>query len=235
MTLTALPGITAVIAEEQRAYRVLLIDARCLFRQALRALLDAQPQFAVVGEADRGSEALRLAGLLNPDVVLTDLELADGNGVAFIEALRTQYPRLRILVLTAVRARGMAAAAKRAGAAGYLLKDCKRGELLTALREIGAGRWYCSAVSTPAAATRGGASDHLGAQGAYLTERQREVLRAVALGHSTREIARMLGVSQRAIHGHRERLRNKLQLSGTAALTRFAALHGLTPDTSTTP
>ncbi len=137
MTLTALPGITAVIAEEQRAYRVLLIDARCLFRQALRALLDAQPQFAVVGEADRGSEALRLAGLLNPDVVLTDLELADGNGVAFIEALRTQYPRLRILVLTAVRARGMAAAAKRAGAAGYLLKDCKRGELLAGpAREI---------------------------------------------------------------------------------------------------
>jgi DNA-binding NarL/FixJ family response regulator len=235
MTLTALPGITTAIAEEQRAYRVLLIDARCLFRQALRALLDAQPQFSVVGEADRGSEALRLVGLLNPDLVLTDLELTDGNGVAFIETLSAQYPRLRVLVLTAVRARGMATAARRAGAAGYLLKDCKGGELLTALREISAGRWYCSVVPAPVwAAGQDGGGDDLGAQAAYLTERQRQVLRAVALGHSTREIARMLGVSQRAIHGHRERLRNKLQLSGTAALTRFAALQGLTPDTSAT-
>jgi two-component system, NarL family, nitrate/nitrite response regulator NarL len=236
MSLTASPGTGSPAADELHPLRIVLVNPHCIFRQALRVLFDGQRQFAVAGEAGRADEALELTAALLPDVVLTDLDLPDGDGMRFIGQLRARFPQLRILVLTAVRTRGAAAAVKRAGAAGYLLKDCDRGELLTALREIGAGRWYCSVVPAAAhAATQASYGSHLGTQAAHLTERQQQVLRAVALGHSSREIALMLGVSVRAVHAHRARLRDALQLNGTAALTRFAASHGFTPPAPPSP
>jgi len=213
-------------AEEQRAFRVVLVDGHCIFRQALRILLGAEKDFAVVGEAGRAGEALELIGSLQADMVLTDLHLPDGSGLQFIEQLRARFPKLVILVLTAQRARGAAAAARRAGALGYVLKDQGRAELSSALREVAAGRWYCCDVPAASAGARveeGSSST----QATYLTERQRQVLRSVALGHSTREIAQMLGVSMKAVHKQRERLRIALQLSSTAALTRFAVREGL--------
>jgi DNA-binding NarL/FixJ family response regulator len=225
MTLTTLPSTGTPAAEGHRAFRVVLVDGHCIFRQALRILLGAEKDFAVVGEAGRAGEALELIGSLQADLVLTDLHLPDGSGVEFIEQLRTRFPTVAILVLTAQRARGAAATARRAGALGYVLKDQGRAELSNALREVAAGRWYCCDV--PAA--RAGSSS---TQATYLTERQRQVLRSVALGYSTREIAQMLGVSMKAVHKHRERLRIALQLSSTAALTRFAVREGLVQESA---
>lgn len=226
MTLTASPSTGAPAADEQPAFRVVLVDGHCIFRQALRILLAAEKDFAVVGETGRAAEALELIGSLQADMVLTDLHLSGGSSVQFIELVRARFPEVAILVLTAQRARGAAAAARKAGALGYLLKDHGRAELSSALREVAAGRWYCSDV--PAART--GAPVEEGSsstQATYLTERQRQVLRSVALGHSTREIAQMLGVSMKAVHKQRERLRIALQLNSTAALTRFAVREGL--------
>jgi DNA-binding NarL/FixJ family response regulator len=227
MTLIASPGTATSVAAEQRPWRIVLVDTHCLFRQALRSLLAPQGEFAVIGEAGRAGEALELLGSLQPDLLLTDIHLPDDSGAHFIEQVRARFPRVAVLVLTALRARGAAAAARKAGALGYLLKDQGRDELTSALREVAAGRWYCShmpAASLHSARDDGGSA--LSGRAAYLTERQRQVLRSVALGHSTRDIAQMLGVSVRAVHKHRERLRIALQLSSTAALTRFAVREG---------
>jgi DNA-binding NarL/FixJ family response regulator len=227
MTLTAFPGSGTPAADEQRAFRVVLVDGHCIFRQALRILLAADKDFAVVGEAGRAGEALELIGSLQADLVLTDLHLPDGSGVQFIEQVRTRFPKVAILVLTALRARGAAAAARKAGALGYVLKDQGRAELSSALREVAAGRWYCSDVPAAMSGALRRAGSSSSTQATYLTERQRQVLRSVALGHSAREIAGMLGVSVKAVHKQRERLRFALQLNSTAALTRFAVREGL--------
>lgn len=227
MTLIASPSTGTPAADEHRAFRVVLLDGHCIFRQALRILLAAEKDFAVVGEAGRAAEALELIGSVQADMVLTDLHLPDGSGVQFIGQVRRCFPKVAILVLTAQRARGAAAAARKAGAQGYLLKDRGRAELSSALRAVAAGRWYCSDV--PAARTGARAEEGRGSstQATYLTERQRQVLRSIALGHGTREIAQMLGVSMKAVHKQRERLRIALQLNSTAALTRFAVREGL--------
>jgi two-component system NarL family response regulator len=227
MTLTAFPGSGTPAADELPAFRVVLVDGHCIFRQALRILLAADKDFAVVGEAGRAGEALELIGSLQADLVLTDLHLPDGRGVQFIEQVRTRFPKVAILVLTALRARGAAAAARKAGALGYVLKDQGRAELSSALREVAAGRWYCSDVPAAMSGALRRAGSSSSTQATYLTERQRQVLRSVALGHSAREIAGMLGVSVKAVHKQRERLRFALQLNSTAALTRFAVREGL--------
>ena len=228
MTLIDSPETATPVVQARRAYRIVLIDGQRLFRQALRILFATEREFAVVGEAEQAAEAVELVASLQPDVVVTDLHLTDGSAVPLIEQIHARFPKVAILVLTSARARDVAAAVRKAGALGYLLKEHGREELLRALREVTAGRWYRSI--TPEACPRTAARDdrYLNNRAAYLTQRQRQVLRSVALGYRTREIAQMLGVSVRAVHRQRERLRLALHLNSTAELTRFAVREGLT-------
>jgi len=230
MTLIESPATATPAAQTRRAHRIVLIDGQRIFRQALRVLFATEEEFAVVGEAGHAAEAVELIGSLQPDVVVTELHLTDGSAVPLIEQIHARFPRTAILVLTAVRAHDVAAAVRKAGALGYLLKDGGRSELLTALREVVAGRWYRSIA--PEVPVMGGHTDQasVSTRAAYLTERQRQVLRSVARGYRTREIAQMLGVSVKAVHKHRERLRIALQLNSTAALTRFAVREGFAED-----
>jgi DNA-binding NarL/FixJ family response regulator len=229
MTPVASSAAPTAVTDTPRVCRLLLVDSQRIFRQALRVLLSTEDSFAVVGEAGTASEALELMGTLQPDAVITDLHLTDGSTVPLIEHIRERFPKTAILVLTAVRARDAAAAVRKAGALGYLLKDRGRGELLAGLRSVIAGRWYRS--SSPAAPRGRVGAGGLGYGAAYLTERQRLVLRSVAHGHPARQIAAMLGVSVRAVHKQRERLREALQLKSTAALTRFAVREGFAEET----
>jgi DNA-binding NarL/FixJ family response regulator len=215
-----------------RPCRILLVDGQQIFRHALRMLLADDAAFEVAGECGTAQAALELAAVLQPSVVITELQLPDSQGLELIEQLRARQPSAAILVLTTLRARERVAAARRAGALGYLLKECGRAELLSAVRAVAAGRRYRSnALSARAPHARVHASGaQLNAQAAMLTERQRAVLRSLALGYRTREIAQMLGVSVRAIYRQRESLRNTLQLNSTAALTRFAVYEGIAED-----
>ena len=230
MTLLESPASATPAAQTRRAYRMVLIDSQRIFRQALRVLFATEEEFAVVGEAGHAAEAVELIGSLQPDVVVTELHLTDGSAVPLIEQIHARFPKTAILVLTAVRAHDVAAAVRKAGALGYLLKDGGRSELLAALREVVAGRWYRSIA--PQAPVMSGHTDQasLSSRAAYLTERQRQVLRSVARGYRTREIAQMLGVSVKAVHKQRERLRIALQLNSIAALTRFAVREGFAED-----
>jgi two-component system response regulator NreC len=229
MTLQAGPDRSAANATECVPCRIVLVDGQTIFRQAVRALLTAEPGFVVVGEAGRLAEALELIGSQKPDVVLSDLKLPDSADMQLIPQLRARCPQAAFVVLTALHARDHLAAARKAGALGYLPKQRGRAELLAAIRQVLTGRRYRSGLprSPRSAADAGG---HVTGGAALLTERQRLVLRSLALGHQAREIAATLGVSVRAVYKQRERLRETLQLNSTAALTRFAAYEGFTED-----
>src|SRR2546423_2729034 len=193
MTLIDSPESATPAVQARRAYRIVLIDGHRIFRQALRILFATEREFAVVGEAGHAAEAVELIGSLQPDVVVTDLHLTDGSAVPLIEQIHARFPKVAILVLTSARARDVAAAVRKAGALGYLLKEHGREELMLALREVIAGRWYRSLV--PEAGARGAARDDpdLNTPAAYLTQRQRQGPRSLALRPLPREIAQQLG------------------------------------------
>lgn len=227
MTLTDSPGTAAVAAVTRRIWRVVLIDGHRIFRQALRVLLEADQDFTVIGDAGERGEALAMIDSLRPDIVITDLHVGEGTGGEHIEEIHARFPQVAILVLTASRAHNVAREIRRTGALGYLLKDQGREQLQIALREVAAGRRYRSAIPAVRVGRTPPSAGSLGSRAVYLTERQRQVLRSLALGYGTRDIAQMLGVSVRAVHKQRERLRHALQLHSTAALTRFAVREGL--------
>lgn len=232
MTLLTSPDRASANATESAvACRIVLVDGQQIFRQAVRALLSAEPGFVVVGEAGQLAEALEVVGRLRPDVVLSDLKLPDSADMQLIAQLRARCPQAAFVALTALHARDHVAAARKAGALGYLPKQRGRAELLAAIRRVLAGRRYRSELPR---SSRHGVDGSRSAAGdaALLTERQRQVLRSLALGHRAREIAATLGVSVRAVYKQRERLRETLQLDSTAALTRFAAYEGFTEDGS---
>jgi DNA-binding NarL/FixJ family response regulator len=213
----------------QSVSKVLLVDGHLLFREALRTLLARQKEYDVVGDVASGEEALELIDSLQPDVVVTDLPDGAGSSVRHVKEIHTRFPAVAVLVLTAFRAHDVAARVRKAGALGCLLKDRSLAELLSALRVVAAGRSYRPEAGA-APRVRLMSEDEACAAVVDLTERQRQVLRALALGYRTSETARVLGVSVKAVHKQRERIRETLRLDSVAALTRFAAREGFADD-----
>jgi len=171
MTLVDSPEAATPAVQPRRAYRIVLIDGQRIFRQALRILFATEREFAVVGEAGHAAEAVELIGNLQPDVVVTELHLADGSAVPLIEQIHARFRRLRF---SCSRARGradVAAAVRKAGALGYLLKEHGREELLRALRDVTAGRWYRSLAPEAGARARRARTGISNNRAAYLTER----------------------------------------------------------------
>lgn len=216
-----------------RPIRVLLADDHDLFRAGLRVLLQDLGGIEVVAEAGDGREALRLAGELRPDVVLMDLMMPGLNGLEATARMARDFPGVRVLVLSMNAAEEFVLPAVRAGASGYILKNARPAELEQAIRAVARGETYL----TPAV------SGHLiddyrrrtpGEAGSLdkLSPRQREVLQLVAEGHSSKEIARRLGVSAKTVETYRSQLMDALDIHDIAGLTRYAIRKGLvSPDT----
>ena len=215
-----------------RPIRVLLADDHDLFRAGLRVLLQDLGGFEVVAEAGDGREALRLVGELRPDVVLMDLMMPGLNGLEATARVAREYPAVRVLVLSMNAAEEFVLPAVRAGASGYVLKNARPAELEQAIRAVARGETYL----TPAVSGHliddyrrrtAGEADSL----EKLTPRQREVLQLVAEGHSTKEIARRLGVSVKTVETYRSQLMDALDIRDIAGLTRYAIRKGLvSPD-----
>ena len=193
---------------------IVLIDDHVVVREGLRALLEAVPDITVVAEAGSLAGALELS--CEPDVIVTDLILGDATGPELVEALRAWQPAARILALTMIDTPAVVAAVLAAGAHGYLTKDAAASQVVDALRAVAGGRDYLQ-PELGVALARGGP-----APGDLLSQRERDVLRLVALGHTQAEISTLLSIAQRTVEAHRASLSAKLGAKTRADLVRRA-------------
>lgn len=208
---------------------ILLADDHAVLRAGLRMLLDAQPDLTVVGEAGQGSEALKLAGELKPDLILLDLTMPGLSGLEALPLLRKAAPESHVLILTMHDDESYLRQALRTGAAGYVLKKAADNELLSAIRAVMRGEVYVHPSLTKALI-----EDLLPDSPAIprdpwdeLSEREREVLVLVALGHTSAEIAGRLSISPKTAETYRARGMEKLGLRSRAALVKYALGKGL--------
>lgn len=199
---------------------VLLIDDHVVVREGLRALLDRHEGITVVAEAGSVDDAVALDA--RADVVVTDLMLPDERGAGVVRRLKERHPDAAILVLTMVDNPTDVQMCLAAGASGYLLKETASTELVDAVRRVAAGSDYVQPSLGAALARWRDTPGRVRAQSIDLSEREREVLRLIALGHTNAEIASMLFVSVRTVENHRASVMRKLGLRTRAELVRHA-------------
>jgi two-component system response regulator NreC len=210
--------------------RIVVVEDHQVVREGLRALLETQPDFGVVGEADNGLEVPHVVDHLRPDVLLLDLMLPGLNGMEVIRQVRQGSPTTRILILSMHANESYVLEALRSGAAGYLLKTASSSEMIAAVRAVVAGNRYLSPPLSDRV-IEAYAQQALPAADIYetLTSRERVVLQLVAEGHKNTEIASRLCISVRTVESHRANLMRKLNLQGHADLVRYAIRRGLLP------
>ncbi|MFL5958831.1 MAG: response regulator [Gaiellaceae bacterium] len=206
--------------------RLLIVDDHQLVRSGLRRLIEAEDDLRVEDEAGTAYDAVRLARLHKPDVILLDVVMPGGSGLDAIPEIRTAAPDAKILALSMQDDPSYVREAFAAGASGYVLKEAADDELLAAVREVAAGgRYVDHQLGARLAAADVAASAEAAAD--PLSEREREVLRLLALGHTNQEIAQMLYLSVRTAETHRARIMQKLGLATRAELVRHALDRGL--------
>ncbi|MCX7420152.1 MAG: response regulator transcription factor [Planctomycetia bacterium] len=206
--------------------RVLIVDDHAVLRSGLRLLINAQPDLEVVGEAGTVVEAIRLIDEMRPDVISLDLSLTGGSGLALLEAIRGRQMNCKVVVLTMHDDPGYFHTAMQAGAVGYIAKTAADTELLTALRAAASGRTFVS-LSADLASSALGLDSDLTRREARLSERENQVLKGVAAGHTNKEISGQLDLSVKTIETYRSRLLTKLGLKTRPELVQYALEQGL--------
>ena len=210
--------------------RILLGDDHAVLRAGLKVLLNVEEDLEVVGEAADGIEVLEKAAKLRPDLVLLDLTMPRMNGVECIRKLLTEQPDLKILVLTMHDDEEYLKAVIQAGAQGYVLKKAADVELLSAIRTVARGEMFIypsMATALLYQMVNPQVSSPTLKKAKQLSEREREVLRLLALGHTNQEIADMLCVSVKTVETYRARLMEKLNMHKRAELVRYAVENGI--------
>jgi two-component system response regulator NreC len=201
---------------------IVLADDHQVVRSALKALLDGQADFDVVGEASSIESARSEVQASGPRVLILDVNMPDGLAVDAVAGLRQDAPGTEVVLLTMERDPALARRAIDAGARGYLFKDAAHLELIEAVRCAAEGREYLSPAVAVGLKSEGGRDEV-----PTLSPRETEVLRLMALGHTNREIAEHLALSVRTVETHRAHVQQKLGLAGRPELTRYALTHGL--------
>jgi DNA-binding NarL/FixJ family response regulator len=209
--------------------RILLVEDHKIVREGLRSLLQREPDLEIVAEAENGGEAIALAAQLAVDLVLMDLTLPDMNGIEATRRISAELPGTRVIALTMHSDKRFIAESFKAGARGYLVKESATLELVEAIRAVAGGGRYLSR-SLPGTEPAGGAQLNSGkpADARYpLSPRELEVIRKMAQGKSTKEIAFSFGVSIKTVETQRSQAMKKLNLRNVAELTRYAIREGL--------
>jgi two-component system response regulator NreC len=206
--------------------RVVLVDDHAIVRAGLRRVLDAEADIEVVGEAESADRAVFETISNEPDVVVMDLVMPGKSGIEGMPAVLQAAPEVKVLVLSMQDDPRYVREAFEVGAAGYVLKEAADTEVVGAIRAVAAGERYVH----PALGARlvaADAEERKRAEADPLSEREREVLRLLALGHTNQEIAKMLYISVRTAETHRAHIMQKLRLSSRAELVRYALENGL--------
>jgi DNA-binding NarL/FixJ family response regulator len=210
--------------------KILIADDHRLTREGVRSMLEREPDMQVLGEAEDGRAAARMARELGPDLILMDVCMPGMNGVVATSIIRSESPKIKVLALSMLDDRRFVYHMLRAGASGYVLKDCSCKELIQAIRTVMQQKAYLSSqiidvvvqdyVKPPSYAAA--------PEPAHLTLREKEVLQLLAEGHSTAQIATSLHVSVKTIETHRQKVMEKVNAKGIARLTKYAIREGLT-------
>ena len=206
---------------------MLIADDHALVRAGIRALVEKIKDVVVVGEAGKGSEALELVKKLKPNLMLLDLTMPDGGGFEVLAHVKKQFPEIRIIVLTVHEAGEYAIRALREGAAGFLPKSAASTELEQAIQTVIGGEVYISPEMSRKTMLEVGKGTTKRELLETLSPRQREVLRLIALGRTTKQIAQELGISVKTVETHRAQLMERLGIRDVAGLVRYAILVGL--------
>ncbi|GAC1431342.1 MAG: response regulator transcription factor [Ktedonobacteraceae bacterium] len=212
---------------------ILLADDHTILRAGLRMMLNAQPDFEVVGEAQDGRQAIQEAQRLQPDVILMDITMPDMNGIEATRQIKKLLPETKILILTMHEHDEYVFQALRAGASGYMLKEAADTDLISALRVIQNGQFYLSPTAQSVMVgdylqrvRTGEEKDSYSS----LTEREREILKLVAEGYTNNKIAERLIISPKTVDTHRTHVMDKLNLHSRAELVKYAMRRGLLED-----
>lgn len=213
--------------------RIVVVDDHAIMRDGLTAMLGNEDGLEVVATAEDGKAAIDVVDRLEPDLVLIDLSMPRTDGARAISVIKRRHPDVRVVVLTFHKEDAHIHAALQAGADGYVLKDDGRSELMTAVKHVAAGRSYIS----PAICDRvmsgyvraGEQPERTSRTGSWeiLTQREREVLKLVAEGYTTRQIADYLSLSAKTVEKHRANMMRKLGLKNVSAVTTYAMENGL--------
>jgi two-component system, NarL family, response regulator LiaR len=207
---------------------IVLVEDHQIVREGTRQLLELHPDMKIVGEASDGLEAVSLAGLIQPDVIVMDVRLPRLNGVEATRAITTRYPRIKVLILSAYEDDSYIFPLLDAGASGYLLKTSSSTELASAIRLVFAGQMALSPRISAKIVNR------LGGRQAYrgedmprgLTEREMDVLKAAAQGKSNKDIALILNISTQTVQVHLRNIFDKLDVNSRSEAVAHAIKHG---------
>jgi two-component system response regulator NreC len=206
--------------------RVLIVDDHAVVRAGLRLLLEAEEDIEPVAEASSAREAVFEARTARPDVILLDVVMPDQSGLDVLPQLLEESPESYVLVLSMQDDPQYVRQAFAAGASGYVLKEAADTEVVDAIREVARGGRYVH-PTLGARLVEADAEERKRAESDPLSEREREVLRLLALGHTNQEIAKMLYISVRTAETHRAHIMQKLRLQSRAELVRYALEQGL--------
>jgi DNA-binding NarL/FixJ family response regulator len=200
--------------------RIFLADHHVLIRAGLRILLRSRRDFSICGETENGTEAVKLAIQAKPDVAIMSVNMPDINGIEATRQIRKATPTTEILIFTAENSEDIMRECLRAGAGGYLLKSASDEQIIGAIDALAQHHGYYSGAVTEKLLRTESKPSHL-------TAREREILRLIAQGRRSREIAQMLGVSLRTVETHRSTGMRKLDLHSIAEVVRYAIREGL--------
>lgn len=212
--------------------RILLADDHTIFRSGLRELIEKQPGFKVVAEAENGRSAVRQCSEFRPDIVFMDISMPDLNGIEATRKLLESCPGTKVIILSVHSSQNIVTKVLKTGASGYLLKDCCFDEIVSSISSVLAGDTYLSPKIAAVIC-----KDYLRfleqeepTKYSTLTPREREVLQLLAEGLNSKEIAFNFNLSVKTVDVHRQRIMDKLNIHNLASLTKYAIREGLTSE-----
>ncbi len=209
--------------------RLMIVDDHEVVRLGLRAAIELEPDIQIVGEASSGEEAIAKMAVLDPQVILLDVRMQGMSGIEACREIKSNHPQAIIIIITSYTDEDAVLASMLAGASGYLLKNVSRAELLKAIRHVATGQSLLSDEVTKRISKRIHTFSTGHTPGAELTEREREVLALIARGHTNKQIAEHLSVSEKTARNHVSNILEKLGMSRRSEAAAYAVEHKLVP------